>query len=206
MANCSICEHEKRIEIEASIFAGRSLRAIGRDFGTSKQSVQRHSKHLLEKRAKEVKEVMVDKAPTTDDLLYRVENLVDRFEEIAVAAKEAKDVRAAIAALKEVRGCLDLLARLRGELNAATVNVHIDQVVNIKAGGDPDIEVALLIARATRGFAEEELRRFKTLAETAGQAQRLLEADTGRTVLESSCEERSSEGTLGCAPNGLPGT
>jgi hypothetical protein len=202
MATCTICGHPKRVEIEASIFAGRSLRKIAGEFETSPQSVQRHSKHLLEKRAKEVKEVMVEKAPTTDDLLYRVENLVNRFEEIAVAAKEAKDVRAAIAALKEVRGCLDLLARLRGELNAATVNVHIDQVVNIKTDGDPDIEVALLIARATHGFDEEELRRFKTLAAHAGRAQMLLEADNPRTAAASDGEARALEGAFGAAPNG----
>ena len=65
---------------------------------------------------------MVSKATS---LLARVENLMHESERIAAAAKLEKNWPAAMSALREARGCLELLGKLRGELQQpGTLHVH----------------------------------------------------------------------------------
>ncbi len=44
--SCSVCAHPQRAEIDQAIQAGTPLRDIEKQYGTSKSSLSRHSKHL----------------------------------------------------------------------------------------------------------------------------------------------------------------
>ncbi len=59
-------------------------------------------------------------------LLAQVVDLRDRATGILDTAEAEKDLKAAIAAIREARGCVELLAKLAGQLkDAPTVNILI---------------------------------------------------------------------------------
>jgi hypothetical protein len=63
MNTCSICKHENREEIEASIARGDSLRDIARQFQSNKDSVSRHQQCMI-KVLQEASQVRVDRTQT----------------------------------------------------------------------------------------------------------------------------------------------
>ncbi len=69
----------------------------------------------LQKRAEEAKD---------DDLLSQVKDLRERALRVLGAAEEAGDLRAAMGAIREARGCLELLGRVTGELVEKHAHLH----------------------------------------------------------------------------------
>jgi hypothetical protein len=81
------------------------------------------SEHISETliQAKEAKEVA-----QADNLLDQVRDLQKKALNILFKAEAAKDYRAATGAIREARGCLELLAKLLGEITEGqTINVLI---------------------------------------------------------------------------------
>ena len=74
----------------------------------------RHKDHLNGTlvKAKEAEDVA-----HADDLLEQVRDLQGKALSVLSKAEKAKDWRAATGAIREARGCLELLAKLLGELN-----------------------------------------------------------------------------------------
>jgi hypothetical protein len=133
---CTICAHAQREAIEAAIIEQVSYRTVAERFGTSKTAVCRHAtEHLPEaltvaKRAEDV--------TRADSLLDRVEGLILDVCRIAAKAEQAGQWGPAASALREARASLELLARLRGELQTGGVNIGVS--------GD-SVEVILADAR-----------------------------------------------------------
>lgn len=120
MKTCSICSHPERAAIDAALVDKTSLRVIAGQYGTNKSALDRHRKHVpaaltVAKQAEEVAEA------TT--LLSRVERLMSRMELACNSAMEQKEWMPAVAASRELRGCLELLAKLTGELQSKGPNV-----------------------------------------------------------------------------------
>ena len=88
-----------------------------------------------------------------DDLLDQVRDLQRRAVAILERAEEEGDHRVALTAIREARGCLELLGRLAGELQERqTVNVLINpQWVEIRG--------AILQALEPHGEAREAVTR-----------------------------------------------
>jgi hypothetical protein len=114
------------------------LRKIATRFGTSVTALFRHRDgHLLieaVKREREAKEVarVDDVVGHVQSLRARTEHLYDESQIIYREARDARDQRTALkairesaAATRETRGNLQLLARLTGQLDAP-VNVQVD--------------------------------------------------------------------------------
>ena len=123
-ARCAACTHPKRDELDSAIVAGQTLRAIGKQYGMSASAVLRHRDHHLSPALAAMAAQREEEAAS--GLVAQVRQLVRRADELYTAA--AKDGRssAALAALKEMRGSLDLLGRATGELNdrpQVTVNL-----------------------------------------------------------------------------------
>ena len=86
-------------------------------------------------------------------LLERVEKLIKDSEIIAEAAKRKQDWSAATSALREARTCLELLAKIRGELQTGThVRVGVGVAVGVEAHAkeptalsDADLDLAIAI-------------------------------------------------------------
>jgi hypothetical protein len=117
MRVCTICSHPERAAIDRALVDGTSLRDIAGQFGTTKSALDRHKNHLapaltLAKQAERVTE--------STSLLSRVERIMVRLETICEAATAEKDWLPAIAASRELRGCLELLGKLSGEIQSGT--------------------------------------------------------------------------------------
>jgi hypothetical protein len=120
---CTTCVHSQRDTIDAALVAGESFRYVALRFGTSAAALFRHkAEHLPASmtKAREAKEIT-----QADDLLGQVRELQRRTMAILdmATAEETSDLKIALAAIREARGCLELLAELTGELaQEGTVN------------------------------------------------------------------------------------
>ncbi len=117
---CSICVHPDRAEIDAAIVRRESLRAMARQWGVSKDALRRHHDggHVAKELAKaqEAREVA-----QADDLLHDVRVLRGKAVALLIKAEHAGDLRTALAGVREARACVELLAKLAGELDERPV-------------------------------------------------------------------------------------
>ncbi len=121
---CTICTHAKRAEINRALVAGEKYRNIAEQFRVTLAPLVRHRDDHIPAalvKAKEAAEVA-----QADNLLAQVCDLRDRAVVILDKAEAADDLRSAIAAIREARGCVELLGKLAGQLkDAPTLNLFV---------------------------------------------------------------------------------
>jgi hypothetical protein len=114
--SCTVCGHPEVEAINRALVAGEASRKIAARYGSvSRPAIQRHQENHLPAtlvRAKEAEEVA-----HADDLLDQVRGLQARTLAILEAAEETSQHRTALAAIREARSNLELLAKLLGELD-----------------------------------------------------------------------------------------
>lgn len=150
---CTICNHENRDAIEEDLITGTAYRNISKRFGVSTAAVYRHKQHVIEAvtEAREARGVA-----RADGLLLQVQELQKQALSILGEAQEAADFRAALAAIREARGCLELLGKLTGELQPGTVNILISPMW---------AELKAVIIGTLEPFPEVQLELIQRLAE-----------------------------------------
>ena len=114
---CTICKHNQRDAIESALIDGQPYRNIAERFAVSATALHRHKARDISKalaRAAEAQEMSRDR-----DLLERVRDLVESAHGILATAEARGDHRTALAAIREVRGTLELLGKITGELTPA---------------------------------------------------------------------------------------
>jgi len=139
---CTICDHVDRDRIEAAIVQGEGLRAIARRFGLPNHTyVSRHrDRHLppglvAVKRANGRSESdaleAVRRSRELEGLATaadQVEALIGRARLVLDRAEDGEKATLVLAATRELRMLVELLAKLRGELderNVQAVNVLV---------------------------------------------------------------------------------
>lgn len=153
--SCVCCDHPQRSAIDRAIVAGDSLRDIGTMFGTSKNAVQRHKNGCM----KQTLSQTTDSAPTPEPLEYKTATEVARGEDLqkwskgilgkAVSymnqAEAAGDLRTACSAIREARGCIELLGRFQGELGPnSQVNVQVNNIPSLTTSPEYPILMRVL--------------------------------------------------------------
>jgi hypothetical protein len=136
---CTICGNPERDAIDLALASGEPARRVGAKWSVSRSAVARHSGTHLRPGAARVQALVRDQVVQSEahgkDLLAevqqrqaRVERLVGIAEGLIGRAVQAGDLRtatgavqAAISASREVRECLQLLAKLTGELDERPV-------------------------------------------------------------------------------------
>jgi hypothetical protein len=110
---CSICRNPHKEAVDAALISGKPYRHIASHYGTSTGALQRHRPHISEAltKAKEAQE-----AAHGEDLLSQVQDLVLRARGIL---NSAKDQKTALVAVRELRGTLELLGKVTGELQVS---------------------------------------------------------------------------------------
>ena len=147
---CTICAHRQRKAIERALLAGQPFRELAARFDTSTGALQRHkSEHLS---TALLKADRVEQETRGDDLLKKIENLEVDARRIAAKAEKGDDLRTAIVAIRELTRIVELLAKLRGELQNAPTTINI-QVL------------APVILSALEGFPEARLAVAERLSE-----------------------------------------
>jgi hypothetical protein len=159
---CTICNHGNRENIEEALLSGESFRNIAQRFGTSATALFRHkTEHLPTALAKahEAGEVL-----RADKLVGQVQKLCERTEALFIEAesvlnqaKRSKDLKTALAAIRELanlnreaRGNATLLGQLTGELrrdkSAGDIGVQIvmPSAVRSEAFEIPIVEIDVI--------------------------------------------------------------
>lgn len=149
---CTICNHEQIEDINKAVIGGDSLRKISQDFGISYDALYRHNKHLPAEmtKAKEAAEVT-----QADTLLEQVQSLQSKAISLLEQAESAGDMRTALQGVREARGCIELLAKLQGELEQqGTVNITLA----------PEwLEMRTVILQAVEGYPDARQSIVKAL-------------------------------------------
>jgi beta-phosphoglucomutase-like phosphatase (HAD superfamily) len=130
---CAVCSHKRLSAIDKAIVAGESMRAIERQYKVSKDSIRRHKAEHIPKtlaKAQEASEVA-----RGDSLLDQLKTLQEQAQAIATKAEKAKNYSVALSGIREMRGIIELLAKLQGELQSApTINMFVSaEWVSIQA-------------------------------------------------------------------------
>jgi hypothetical protein len=135
MKTCAICNHPRRAEIDRLLVEKVSLRDIAGQTGTTRSALHRHTQHIPGAlvAAKEA-----GKVADAGTLLDQVQGLVVRATGILDGAERDKNHQTALAAIREVRGCLELLGKLNGELrtSASAIAVANAQTVPVRTLSD----------------------------------------------------------------------
>lgn len=137
--SCVICDHTQRSAIDRAIMAGDSLRDIATMFKTSKDAVHRHKNGCM-------KIGTVTATPTAEPPEYRTPAEVAHNDDLRKwsrgilgksisfmnAAEAAGDLRTAVSAVREARGCIELLGKVTGELGPSSqVNVQVNNIPSL---------------------------------------------------------------------------
>ena len=121
---CTICRHDEREAIDAALVARKPFRDIAGQHGVSKSALVRHSDDHIP--AELMKAQAATEAAQADALLAQVVGLRDKALGILGKAEGSNDLRVAIAAIHEARGCVELLGKLAGQLrDAPTINLFM---------------------------------------------------------------------------------
>lgn len=138
--SCVCCDHDQRIAIDRAIMAGDSLRDIATMFKTSKDAVHRHKTICLQRGAIPVTPTEAPVEPPeyktavevakNEDLRKWSKGILGKAISFMNAAESSGDLRTAVSAVREARGCIELLGRVQGDLGpntAVQVNTAIVQ-------------------------------------------------------------------------------
>jgi hypothetical protein len=112
---CTVCAHPDREAIDRALVACEPFRNIAERFGTSATALFRHkAEHLPAALAKAQEAAEVASA---DDLVAQLRGLHAKTLGILAKAEKVGELRTALAAIREARGNLELLAELLHELD-----------------------------------------------------------------------------------------
>jgi hypothetical protein len=149
---CTICTHSSRPDIDKALIGRQPFRNIAAQYGVSTSALVRHSDDHLP--ASLVKAQEASEAAQADALLAQVVDLRDKALGVLTKAEGADDLRAAVAAIREARGCVELLGKLAGQLqDAPTVNLVLSPEwmsiqVQILLALEPHPDARLAVAHA----------------------------------------------------------
>ena len=148
---CSICCHPQREEIDKQLLCRVSYRDIARQFGVSKDALGRHHEsHISEVLAKAhgVKEEV-----RADSILQEVKDLKAKALSLLEKAEKSGDLKTALQGIRETRGCLELMARVLGEIRGQDIN--LSTTVSLDIYSSPQwIEVGRALAELLGPYPE----------------------------------------------------
>lgn len=137
---CTICDHPEREAIDQALVNNVSYRLIASQNNVSYKAIERHKKSHIPKLLAKAQEIQSSQATIiaeamkekeaietskADNLLQQVKELIIKTDGIYDRAEKAGDLRAALGAIRESRGNLELLGKLIGELqDGVTVNIY----------------------------------------------------------------------------------
>ncbi len=122
---CTVCAHPAHHRLDKLVVEGQeSLRSIAHRHGLSKDALIRHRRAHIPKalvKAQEATEIAHG-----EDLLGQVRGLQARASQILDEAANSGDLRTALMAVREARGCMELIAKATGELVERHAHLHVN--------------------------------------------------------------------------------
>lgn len=156
---CTVCEHAQVEEINAALVEAQNIAKIAKQYNVNYHALYRHRDHIP---AALVKAQDAQEVAKADSLLEQVTELRDKALSILAKAEQAGDLRTALQGIKEARGCLELLARLQGQLQEqVAVNVLV---------APQWLSLRTVILQTLAEFPEARLRLAAALREVESNA------------------------------------
>jgi len=112
---CTVCRHPEHEAINAALVIGRPHAEVAAAHGLGYFAIRRH--HRAHLPAAMVKAEAAREVTRADDLLGQVHQLREKALALLEKAEAAGDHRGALQGIREARGCVELLAKLLGELD-----------------------------------------------------------------------------------------
>ncbi len=112
---CTVCAHPERKAIDEALIVGTPLREITRRWGVSKDAASRHRKHVSPALSRVVSRRRADAGPRS--ALDRLEELYGRANVVLTAAEREGQASLSLAAIRELRSIVEMLAKITGELD-----------------------------------------------------------------------------------------
>jgi len=126
--SCPICDHEDLDEINAALASSERIRTIAERWSVRKTALMRHRNEHLPFSAIEAKEAEAEEAEEdapADDLLDQVRDLQERALATLEEAEEVEDLNAALQAIREAKGTLELMTKPLNELDERSVDDNV---------------------------------------------------------------------------------
>lgn len=108
---CSICLHPQRNSIDVSLLRD-GTRSTARQFQVSRPALDRHKRHVVQTVAASRSQDTLVGTDGPISLRSRIESSVQCCENVIKQAQANKDFNGMMRAIRELRGCLELLATL----------------------------------------------------------------------------------------------
>ncbi len=141
---CTICTHDQAHLLNVELVSRVPYRDIAGRFGVSKSALKRHSEeHIPQLLVKAAQAVQSSQA---DDLVRQVRGLQGKTIQLLNQAEGAGELRTALSAIREARGNVELLAKLRQ---------IIDERPQVNLSISPEwLELRTLIVTALEPYSE----------------------------------------------------
>ncbi len=118
---CTVCTHPEREAIDQAVVLGEPIRGIARRFdGAERDALRRHQAHISPALAR-IAEQRAEAGAVT--AAQRLEELYGRASKVLDAAEGEGKASLSLAAIRELRGLVELLAKISGELDERPVTV-----------------------------------------------------------------------------------
>ena len=116
--SCPICDHEDLDEINAALASNERIRTIAERWSVRKTALMRHRNEHLPFSAIEAKEAEeAEEVAPAEDLLDQVRDLQESALATLEEAEEAEELNAALRAIREAKGNLELMTKPLNELD-----------------------------------------------------------------------------------------
>jgi hypothetical protein len=122
---CLTCQHAQHEQIDIELLAGKSTYELGRRFGLDRKALARHRDDHLP--ARMVKAQVKAAVRHADDLVGRIDRLIDETERLKQLAEDGGDIRGALMGVGRLTDVLELLAKVKGEIDGTRVNINVGQ-------------------------------------------------------------------------------
>ncbi len=158
---CTVCRGPDRDALDALLLEGRvPLRELAASYSLSVSALQRHKSQHIPAAISQV--VQARELGRADSLFDHVRGLQARSAAILEKAEGSGDLRAALAALRELRGILELLARLATRngtmVEIAIVEEYVSKIFDILYEFVPEDRLSAAIAKLNEAVELEALR------------------------------------------------
>jgi hypothetical protein len=156
--SCTICDHERRHQIELGLVHRLSNRVMARRFGVSESALRRHRQNHLSPQvaaailaAERPTEIDLEalQASESEGLLAQLVTQRARLQTHSELASELGDVKAAVACERAITSNLELVGKLLGQL----VQRHEVRSTSILISADY-LEVRAALVKALQPFPE----------------------------------------------------
>jgi hypothetical protein len=138
--HCTICGHRNRPAIDQALLTGRSQSSIASEFTLSRDALSRHYlRHVSVEAADGSAPPASETADGPVDLVGSVASLQARVMALLKKAERDRDLRGALAAVREAAGLLMLLGKMTGVIAPDGTRVQINL-----GGGSANIKARIL--------------------------------------------------------------